>query len=380
MKVYDTKIAILLFSLIFLLTGCEEGKRPVTVFILDSASLLTFKQIRELKDREFTHGKIIEDLIKNESAPNNIKILEVDKVIQVRNEETYAMEEEVVIDSKKVVTALKRIDHYVGKHPKEKIVVNMSFGGYSPLIFEILSENPDISGPTEEEFAQKIFKKSRNDVPDFFFNRAVKQYIESINEDRDISQKDIDIFHERNRLISELHEKGVIFVAAAGNENTEDRSYPAAHPDVIAVAAIDKKNSKASYSNYGKYLDIAAQDDYTKDFDGSWMSVGGTSFACARVTALIVNILRLTKEGKEVSPISLIKSYSIILSMDDYGRRGLLGAGAINPEGTLESLDSGYTWTSGSTFFEGDNLVFIAILIMIKKDMPRKMHLNCRKW
>lgn len=52
--------------------------------------------------------------------------------------------------------------------------------------------------------------------------------------------------------------KGVVIVAAAGNNNTSTLFYPAAYTNVIAVAATDSNDSKASFSNYGSWVDIAA--------------------------------------------------------------------------------------------------------------------------
>lgn len=51
---------------------------------------------------------------------------------------------------------------------------------------------------------------------------------------------------------------GVILVAAAGNDDVNTPSYPAAYSSVISVAAVDQSKTKASFSNYGSTIDIAA--------------------------------------------------------------------------------------------------------------------------
>jgi thermitase len=51
---------------------------------------------------------------------------------------------------------------------------------------------------------------------------------------------------------------GVVIVAAAGNAGTEAPMYPAAYPNVIAVAATDNNDAKAPFSTYGGWVDVAA--------------------------------------------------------------------------------------------------------------------------
>ncbi|MBI2830572.1 MAG: peptidase S8 [Chloroflexi bacterium] len=52
--------------------------------------------------------------------------------------------------------------------------------------------------------------------------------------------------------------KGAVIVAAAGNDGISSPSYPAYYTNVIAVAATDSNDTKASWSNYGSWVDIAA--------------------------------------------------------------------------------------------------------------------------
>jgi serine protease len=58
--------------------------------------------------------------------------------------------------------------------------------------------------------------------------------------------------------VNYAYKKGVVVVAAAGNENENSASYPARYPHVISVSAIDSAGQKAPYSNYGAGVDISA--------------------------------------------------------------------------------------------------------------------------
>ena len=51
---------------------------------------------------------------------------------------------------------------------------------------------------------------------------------------------------------------GVVIVAGAGNDGTMAPFYPAALNNVVAVGAFDENHLRASFSNYGSWVDIAA--------------------------------------------------------------------------------------------------------------------------
>lgn len=52
--------------------------------------------------------------------------------------------------------------------------------------------------------------------------------------------------------------KGVVLVAAAGNSGSSTPSYPAYYSQVLSVAATDQNDAKASFSNFGSWVDVAA--------------------------------------------------------------------------------------------------------------------------
>lgn len=89
------------------------------------------------------------------------------------------------------------------------------------------------------------------------------------------------------RAIASAQEKGMIIIAAAGNNGAgAEPSYPAAYPGVIAVTAVDKKLAVYSRATQGEYIDIAAPgvDLRVASSDGSTLR-SGTSYAVPFVTA-----------------------------------------------------------------------------------------------
>jgi len=58
--------------------------------------------------------------------------------------------------------------------------------------------------------------------------------------------------------IEYAYKKGVVIIAAAGNENQNSASYPARYPHIIGVSALGPDTLKANYSNFGAGVDISA--------------------------------------------------------------------------------------------------------------------------
>ncbi|MEO3945397.1 S8 family peptidase [Gorillibacterium sp. CAU 1737] len=82
--------------------------------------------------------------------------------------------------------------------------------------------------------------------------------------------------------------KGVALIAAAGNDNTTTRCYPAAFADVLAVGAIDRSGKRASFSNYGKWVGVTAPgvDILSTYPPGRYQQMSGTSMAAPHVSGL----------------------------------------------------------------------------------------------
>lgn len=74
---------------------------------------------------------------------------------------------------------------------------------------------------------------------------------------------------------------GALVVAAAGNNNSSSSHYPSAYKNVLSVAATNETDTKASFSNYGSWVDVSAPGT---NINSTWQndtytSGNGTSFS-----------------------------------------------------------------------------------------------------
>jgi thermitase len=123
--------------------------------------------------------------------------------------------------------------------------------------------------------------------------------------------------------------KGAVVVAAAGNGNTSDPTYPAAYPSVLAVAATNQDDRRASFSNYGDWVDVAAPGvGILSTIPSGYASWTGTSMATPHVSAL-AGLLAAQGHGRETIR-SRILDTAVDLGPnghDPYYGSGRMGAG-----------------------------------------------------
>jgi thermitase len=131
----------------------------------------------------------------------------------------------------------------------------------------------------------------------------------------------------------------VVLVAASGNDNTERPGYPAAYPEVLAVSATDQNGKRASFSNYGKYIDVAAPGDaIASTYPGNqYAALSGTSMASPHVAALAALIRSINPELKNTEVMDIIRQTA--KDLGDKGKDNYFGYGQINVVKALDAAE-----------------------------------------
>lgn len=91
------------------------------------------------------------------------------------------------------------------------------------------------------------------------------------------------------------HQHGVLVVAAAGNDGSGRPLFPAAFPEVVAVAAHDANRQTAPFSNHGQHIDLSAPGVglYTRWQQNQWVVFDGTSAAAPIVAGAAAALMSL---------------------------------------------------------------------------------------
>jgi len=133
---------------------------------------------------------------------------------------------------------------------------------------------------------------------------------------------------------------GCVVVAAVGNEGSSGGAdYPARYAGVIGVAAIDRNNTRASFSNFGAGVDIAApgKDVLSTVPGGGYEAWDGTSMASpfvAGVAALVLSVNPTWGADQVIARVFATAQDIGSLGDDLYFGNGLVRAdGAVNSPG-----------------------------------------------
>lgn len=150
--------------------------------------------------------------------------------------------------------------------------------------------------------------------------------------------------------VQQATQQGALVVAASGNDGSGAPLYPAALPEVLAVGATTQSGDKASFSNYGNHLALAAPGEaiYSTLPNNRYDAWNGTSMASPHVAGLAGLLLSRNRNLTN----SQLRQIMIDTAQDlgAAGRDTYFGYGKINVATALsQTPDSGGNYESPGT-------------------------------
>ncbi len=147
--------------------------------------------------------------------------------------------------------------------------------------------------------------------------------------------------HPHAEVVRYALSRGVILVAASGNSGLAERFYPAAHPGVIAVGAVNIEAEPARFSTRGPHVALSAPGEAIWSFglDG-WQRASGTSFAAPFVSAACA--LMVARAGARAWPLEPAHARELLMqSARPFAQAGVdgLGRGVLDVHAALRALD-----------------------------------------
>ena len=132
---------------------------------------------------------------------------------------------------------------------------------------------------------------------------------------------------EVHQLIQEAASKGIIILAAAGND-ANDVNYPARYEEVIAVAALSKDGKMAHFSSHGSEVKSIAPgvDIYSTVPTDQYGMMSGTSQACPFVCGVCALLLSYSRNVPGAHPINnykdMLRALDAVCNTNEYLQTG----------------------------------------------------------
>lgn len=267
-----------------------------------------------------------------------------------------------------------------GQDPAAWNVDTEGHGTHCAGIVAALQNDVGIRGiaPDAEVYSLKVFPGGRFSDLIEAINWAIDNYIDVVS----LSLGSANYSRNLELAIDEGVQRGIVFVAAAGNESGAV-AYPAAFDNVIAVSAIGKTASfaadsahalrvgshqstdgeyfAASFTNYGDKVEVCAPGvAILSSVPGGYAAWDGTSMACPMVTGLVALILEAYPDFRTGDAWASYQVRTLLRdSATDLGLPPeIQGAGLPNVESALSSaLDSAAAYeqqvTTYRSYLEG---------------------------
>ena len=111
--------------------------------------------------------------------------------------------------------------------------------------------------PNARIVAYKVCDATGN-CSDFAIEQGIAQAISVGAKVINMSLGGAEISQSLTDAVQDAWNAGLVIVAGAGNDGNTNKFYPAALPNVISVGAYDEDHRRATFSNYGTWVDISA--------------------------------------------------------------------------------------------------------------------------
>ncbi|MEW2341609.1 type VII secretion-associated serine protease mycosin [Streptomyces griseoaurantiacus] len=136
-------------------------------------------------------------------------------------------------------------------------------------------------------------------------------------------------------------DKGVVVVASAGNDGLDGKAkatYPAAFDGVLAVASSDRNNERASFSQAGPFVGVAAPgvDIVSTVPGGGQCADNGTSFSAPFVAGVAV---LLKEKHPDWTPAQIITQIEQTAERVVNGHDDFVGWGVVDPVRAVQQSD-----------------------------------------
>ena len=298
------------------------------------------------------HASINEDGVLNRYTGKGVKIAVIDDGLDTTHEDFL----DAVINTFDIATASKNVAHANQSGYHGTAVTGVIAARLNGLGVKGIASNAEV-----------IFLKYKEGMSDSetieLFLKAEQLGAQVIN----CSWGTYDVSQAVKDMIQYLSNhgrdgKGIPIVFASGNNDLDMRNDESAIPEVISVGATDKYNLRASYSNYGEYLDVMApggdnvlgittldnmNENGVATIDENYLLPSdikpfiGTSAAAPIVTGVIALMLEKEPNLTRIEIETLLKNSSDKIGYYDYtnGRNNFYGSGKINVSNLMNLLD-----------------------------------------
>ncbi|NLP10157.1 S8 family serine peptidase [bacterium] len=141
-------------------------------------------------------------------------------------------------------------------------------------------------------------------------------------------------------VVNHALQLGSIIVAAAGNDNDSSLHYPSSYDGVLSVAALNNNAVRASYSNYGKSVDVAAPGNslYGAISQNGYKTISGTSMASPLVAGVVALVKSYHPDWSNLQAAEQVRMTCADIDELNPKYAGKLGRGQVDAYAALTAI------------------------------------------